>query len=334
MLTSIKIREDVMRARVGTIICAALIVGLAPTVALAQPWPTKPIRIVTPFPPGGSVDLVARLIAPKMAESLGQSVIVDNRTGASTNIGMEIVARAPGDGYTLLINSPAIVANPSLFPNLSFHPEKDFTPISLVVSTATIIFVHPSVPVRNVKELIALTKAKPGVLKYSSSGLGSMPHLAVELFSYYTQTNITGVTYRGGGPALIAALSGEVDITVQTLIASGGMIKSGRLRAVAVTSQKRLPQLPDVPTVAESGVPEYEYEIWVGVLAPASTPQAIITQLHEHVVKAARAPDVSERVVRDGAKVLASTPESFRETIAAETVLWATVIKKMGVKAD
>lgn len=323
-----------MRTKSGTAICAVLLGNLAPALALAQTWPAKPIRMVVPFPPGGAPDTVARLIAPKLTESLGQSVIIDNRAGASSNIGMEIVARAPGDGYTLLVNTVPVVANPSLFTKLPFQPEKDFAPISLVVTGPSIIFVHPSLPARNVKELVALAKARPGTLKYTSSGAGTLTHLAAELFKYHTQTNIVHVAYKGGGPALTAVISGECEMTIQTLVAAGGQISAGRLRALAVTSRKRLPQLPEVPTVAESGVPQYEYNSWVGVLAPASTPHAIIQQLHEHVVKAARAPEVSERVAREGAEIVASTPESFRATIAAETALWAKVIREMGIQAD
>ncbi len=324
-----------MRTRSVTAICAMLLLGsLIPTLALAQTWPAKPIRMIVPFPPGGAPDTVARLIAPKLTESLGQSVIIDNRAGASSNIGMEIVARAPGDGYTLLVNTVPVVANPSLFSKLAFQPEKDFAPISLVVTGPSIIFVHPSLPARNVKELVALAKAKPGTIKYTSSGAGTLTHLAAELFKYHTRTDIVHIAYKGGGPALTAVISGECEMTIQTLVAAGGQISAGRLRALAVTSKKRLPQLPDVPTVAESGVPQYEYNSWVGVLAPASTPQAIIQQLHEHVVKAARAPEVSERIAREGAEIVASTPEGFRAILATETALWAKVIKETGIKAD
>ena len=305
-----------------------------PVLAQAQAWPAKPIRMIVPFPPGGSVDTVARLLAPNMTESLGQTIIIDNRAGASSNIGMEIVARAAGDGYTLLANTVPVVANPSLFPKLPFQPEKDFAPISLVVSGPVIILVHPSVPARDVKQLIALAKARPGALKYASAGAGTLPHLAAELLKYYTQTSITQVAYKGGGPALTAAISGEIEITIQTLVAGGGQISAGRLRALAVTSRKRLPQLPDVPTVAESGVPQYEFNTWVGVMAPASTPPAIIKLLNVHIVKAARAPEVKARVAREGAEIVAGTPEAFRATIAAETALWAKVIKEMGIRAD
>jgi tripartite-type tricarboxylate transporter receptor subunit TctC len=302
--------------------------------ALAQQYPTKPIRMIVPFPPGGSVDTVARLIAPKMSESLGQSVVLDNRAGASSNIGMEAVARAAPDGYTLLINTVPIVANPSLFPDMTFRPDRDFAPISLVVNGASILFVHPSVPARTVKQLIALAKARPGQLKYTSSGAGTLPHLATALLSYMAKIDLVHVAYKGGGPAMIALISGECDLSMQTLVSTAGYVNSGRLYALAVTSKKRLAVLPDVPTMEESGVPGYEFNTWVGVLAPAATPPALIKLLNEHVVKAARAPEVSARVINDGVEVVASTPDAFRATIATDTALWGKVIREMKIKAD
>jgi len=290
--------------------------------------------MVVPFPPGGSVDTVARLIAPGMSEALGQNVVLDNRTGASGNIGMEFAARAPADGYTLLINTIPTVANPALFPKLTFQPERDFAPISLVVNGASVLLVHPSVPVRNVKEFIALAKARPGQLKYTSSGPGTLPHLGMELLRFYTRMDLVHVAYKGGGPASVALISGECDVSLHTLLSSSGHIASGRLRAIAVTGKHRFDALPKVPTVAESGVPQYEFNAWVGVLAPAATPQPLIKLLNEQVVKAARAQVVAERVARDGAEVAASTPEAFRATIAADTALWAKVIRDMGIRAE
>ncbi len=314
----------------------ALSVLLAGGSAVAQikEFPQRPIRIVVPVPPGGSVDTVARLIAPKMTDSLGQSVVIDNRSGASTNIGMEIVARAPGDGYTLLANTIPLVANPTLFPKLPFAPDKDFAPVSLVVTVPSIIVAHPSVPARNVAELLGLARARPGVMKYSSSGAGTLTHLGAELFKYLTHTNIAHVPYKGGGPALTAVVSGECDVSFQTPLAAAGQIAAGRLRALAVTSTKRLTLLPGVPTVAESGVPKYEFQSWVGILAPAGTPPAIVKLLNEHIVKAARAPDVAERFAREGADLVASTPEYFHKLIATDTALWSKVIREMGIKAD
>jgi tripartite-type tricarboxylate transporter receptor subunit TctC len=303
-------------------------------VAQTREFPQRPIRIVVPVPPGGSVDTVARLLAPKLTDSLGQSVIVDNRGGASTNIGMELVARAVGDGYTLLANTVPLVANPTLFPKLSFSPEKDFAPVSLVVTGPSIIVAHPSVPVRDVAGLIALAKARPGGINYSSSGAGTLTHLGAELFKYLTHTNIVHVPYKGGGPAMAAVVSGECDVTFQTPLAAAGQIRAGRLRALAVTSTKRLAMLPEVPTVAESGLRNYEFQSWVGILAPASTPGAIVRLLNEHIVKAARAPDVAERFTREGADVAASTPEYFRKVISDESALWGKVIREMGIRAE
>jgi tripartite-type tricarboxylate transporter receptor subunit TctC len=280
------------------------------------------------------VDAVARLLSPKMTESLGQSIVVDNRGGASTNIGMEIVARAPADGHTLLANTIPLVANVSLFPRLTFHPEKDFAPISLVVNNPSILVTHPSVPARSVNELIALAKNKPGDLKYSSSGAGTLTHLGAELFKHLAQTNIVHVPYKGGGPALAAVVSGECEVSFQTPLAASGQIAAGRLRAIAVTSARRLAMLPGVPTVAESGLPRYEFQSWVGLLAPAATPPAVIRILNEHVVRAARAPDVAERFAREGAELVASSAEHFRKQIASEVRMWAGVIRDMNIKAD
>jgi tripartite-type tricarboxylate transporter receptor subunit TctC len=311
----------------------ASLLAASPVLAQIKDYPQRPIRLVVPVPPGGAVDVVARLIAPKVTESLGQNVIVENRVGASSNIGMEFAARAPGDGYTLLANTVMLVANPALFPKLPFVPENDFKPVSLVIVVPSIIVTHPSVPVRNVSQFIALAKARPGVVKYSSAGSGSLTHLGAELFKYLTRTNILHVPYKGGAAAVTAVVSGESDVSFQTPLAVAGQITSGRLRAIAVTGKKRLSLLPDVPTVAEAGVSNYEFETWVGILVPASTPAAIVTRLNEHIVKAARSPEISERFAREGAEVVASTPEHFRKVIAAETALWNKVITEMGIKS-
>ena len=331
-------RARVWRSRAPRALGIALTAaGIAVTLsAAAQPrdFPQRPVRIVVPVPPGGSVDAVSRLLAPRMAESLGQPVLVDNRAGASTNIGMELVARAPADGHTLLANTLPLVANPTLFPNLPFDPVKSFAPISLVVNGPSLIVAHPSVPARDLRELVALAKAKPGGLRYSSSGAGTLTHLGAELFLYRTGTRIVHVPYKGGGPALAAAVSGECDLSFQTPLAAAGQVAAGRLRALAVTSRNRLPLLPDVPTAAEAGVADFEFQSWVGLLAPAGTPPAIVRTLNEHVVRAARSPEVADRFVRDGAEVIASTPEQFARLIATDMALWARVIREMGIRAD
>ena len=319
-----------------TIAVLSVAAVLLPAAATAQnrDFPQRPIRIIVPVPPGGSVDATARLLAPKMSESLGQSVVIDNRGGASTNIGMEMVARAPADGYTLLANTAPLVANPALFPKLTFSPGKDFAPLSLVVSGPSVVVAHPSVPARTLAELIALAKAKPGTINYSSSGAGTLTHLGAELFKYLSGANIVHVPYKGGGPALAAVVGGEIDVTFQTPLAAAGQIKGGRLRALAVTAGKRLVILPDVPTAAESGMPKFEFQSWVGLLAPANTPVAIVRQLNEHIVRAARAPDIAERFTREGAEVVAGTPEHLRKVMSDETALWTKVIREMGIKAD
>jgi tripartite-type tricarboxylate transporter receptor subunit TctC len=307
-----------------------------PGIVAAQPrdFPQKPVRILVPVPPGGSIDAAARLLAPRMTESLGQTVIIDNRAGASTNIGMELVARAPGDGYLLLANTVPLVSNPALFPKLPFSPEKDFAPLSLVMSGPTVIVTHPSLPVRNVAQLVALAKSRPGSINYSSSGPGTITHLGPELFKYLTGTKITDIQYKGGGPALAAIMAGECEMGFQTPIAALGQISAGRLRAIAVSGAKRLPMLPEVPTVVESGVPKFVYEVWVGIVAPASTPAPIVRLLNDHIVKAARSPDVAERFAREGAEVVASTPDHFRKVMAEETALWGRVIKEMGIRVE
>jgi tripartite-type tricarboxylate transporter receptor subunit TctC len=311
-------------------VCAMSAAAAAQTPA----FPAKPIRMIIPVPPGGSIDTVMRVIAPRMSESIGQSVVLETRPGASTNLGTELVARAPGDGYTLLANTVGLVANVSLFPKLGYDPERDFAAVCLIASSPSLIAVHPSVPVKNIKELIALAKQNPNTVKFGTAGPGGLTHLAVELLASQTGTKFAHVPYKGGGPALIALMSGEVDMAALAVVAAVGYVNSNRMRVLAVTSAKRMAILPNVPTVAESGVPQHEFNSWVGVVAPVSTPAPIIKILNEHMVRAARAPDVVERFARDGAEVVASTPEQFKKVITEEVAMWARVIKQAGIKAE
>jgi tripartite-type tricarboxylate transporter receptor subunit TctC len=287
-----------------------------------------------PVPPGGIVDVVVRVLGQKMTEVMGQSVVVDNRPGASTNIGTEIVARAPGDGYTLLSNSLPLVVNPSLFPKLPFDIEKDLTPVSLVASAPYVIAAHPSVPANSVKELIALAKTKPGMLKYASAGNGTNLHVAAELFKNLSGIDIAHVPYRGGGPALTAVLGGESDLSFLALVAVLPQLNAGRLRALAITSSERSPVKPDLPTVAEAGVPGYVFTSWVGILAPATTPGKIIAAINDYIVKAMRAPGVIERFAGEGADVIANSPAQFGAQIKSELVRWAKEVKENQLKAD
>ncbi len=314
---------------------AALLFAVSVTAgAQTGSFPVKSIRMVIPVPPGGSIDTVMRVIAPRMSETIGQSVVLESRPGASTNLGTELVARAPGDGYTLLANTVGLVANVSLFSKLGYDPGRDFAAVCLIASSPSLIAVHPSVPVKNIKELIALAKKSPGTVKFGTAGAGGLTHLAVELLASQTDTKFAHVPYKGGGPALIALMSGEVDMAALAVVAAVGYVNSNRMRVLAVTSTKRMAILPNVPTVAESGVPQHEFNSWVGVVAPVATPAPIIKILNEHIVRAARSPDITERFTKDGAEVVASSPEQFKKVISEEVAMWARVIKQAGIKAD
>ena len=300
----------------------------------AQTYPSKPVRIVVPSSPGGIIDLVTRLVAQKMGELMGQVAVVENRPGASTNIGTEFVARAAPDGYTVLSTTLTLVVNPSMFPKLPFSVEKDFAPVSLMVAAPYVIVVHPSVPARSVKDLVALARSRPGKLNYASGGNGTNFHVAAEMFKHQTGVSIAHVPYKGGGPALASVLGGETDLTIPSLGAALPHINSGRLRAVAITSSERSPLLPQLATVAESGVPDYVFTSWVGMLAPAGTPAATVTALHGYVVRAVRAPEVANRLAADGTHIIASSPEQFAAHLRTELARWSKVVKASGIQPE
>ena len=308
--------------------------ALAALPALAQNYPTRTIRMISPFPPGGSVDVVGRLIAGKLSQNIGQQVIVDNRAGASGNIGMELAARAAPDGYTLVINTLPLVTNQFLMSRVPYDPVKDFAPISHVTSSPSLVTVHPSLPAKSVKELIALAKAQPGKLNYSAAGVGTNPHIAGELFNLLAGTDIMAVQFKGGGPADTATIAGEVPITFGNISQQIGYIKAGRLRALAVTSAKRSSLLPELPTVAEAGLPGYEFVTWHGILAPKGTPAEIVTYLNEQIRKVLTAPDQAQQWKERGLDVVASTPEQFAAHIEQEQKKWGRVIKERGIKAE
>jgi tripartite-type tricarboxylate transporter receptor subunit TctC len=289
---------------------------------------------VSPFPPGGSVDVVGRILAAKLTENLGQQVIVDNRSGASGIIGTELVAKAPPDGYTLLINTLPLVTNEFLMPRMPYDPIRDFEPISMVTSSPSLVTVHPSVPARSVKELIALAKSKPGQLNYSAAGVGTNPHIAGELFNLLAGVNIVAVQFKGGGPADIAALSGEVAATFGNISQEVEYVKSGRLRALAVTSTTRNSALPELPTVIESGLPGYEFLTWHGILAPKGTPAPIVKLLNEQLKKILTGPGEAKLWQDRGLDVIASSPEDFAVRLVNERKKWGDVIKKRGIKAE
>lgn len=310
--------------------CGAMIVMLFPLPqSVAQSYPSKNVRMIAPFAPGGGVDVVARLLADKLGEYMGQQVLVDNRPGASGNIGTEMAKRAPADGHTILMTTTPFVVNPSMFRNLPFDVQRDFVPVSLVGTASYVLVVHPSVPAKSVKQLIALAKEQPGKLNYTSGGNGTNSHMASELLKELTGTMITQVSYRGGGPALVGIMSGEADLGFFAVEAVGPHLASGRLRALGSTGTKRISALPELPTIAEAGVPGYEFLVWYGVLAPAGTPDSVVTALNGYIVKTIRTPAVVRHFSKSNIDIVASSPAQFASYIKKELVRWAKVVREM-----
>jgi tripartite-type tricarboxylate transporter receptor subunit TctC len=319
------------RAAVKMVLCAAL-AACAPQ-AFSDSYPTKPIRIVVPYPAGGGTDLLGRTIAEKLIQRLGVTVIVDNRPGAGTNIGIGLVAKATPDGYTLLLASVPLAINPALYPKLGYDSAKELDPLTLVASSPIVLVAHPAVKANNIPELIDYAKANPGKLHFSSIGSGTSSHLAGELFKTMTGVDMVHVPYKGSAPALIALLGSEVQLMFSTMIAGMPHIQSGKLKALAVTSQARSPVLPNVQAIAET-VPGYETIVWYGMLAPAKTPKAIMTRLHREVAGSLKSPDVVQRFKAEGADIVASTPQEFGTFLANERTKWAKVVKRSGAKVD
>ena len=304
---------------------------MLPPLSHAQDYPVKPLRIVVGFPPGGGTDAVARLVTPKLSDSLGQSVIVDNRPGADTNIANEYVARATPDGYTLLLNTGAIAINMSLYGKVGYDAVRDFAPISLIASSPLVLAVGPALPVKTMKELIATARARPGALNYSSAG--GPQHLAAELFKLRTKTNIVHVPYKGSGPSITALMGGEVQLTFTNIPTVIAQVKGGRVNVLAVAAASRSDLMPDVPTMKEEGL-DMEAGVWYGLLAPAATPSRIVARLGEVMMNAARAPDLKQRLLNMGAEPVGSTPEAFAKQLRAEVVQWAEVVRLSGAKPN
>jgi len=317
---------------VEVLLYAAFTLYALPAPARA-PYPSKPIRFVIGFPPGGSNDIVARVLAPKLSENLGQQVVVDNRGGANTAIATELVANAPPDGYTILMNAPGHSTNPALI-KLNFDSINDFAFITLLGKAPNLLSVHLSFPPKTVKELIALSKRRPGEVNYGSSGIGTSVHLSAELFQYMTGIKWTHVPYRGGGPGLVALLAGEVSLYFGNLPTMIRQVRAGKLRGVAVSSVKRALAAPQYPTIAESGVPGYEVSTWWGIAAPAKTPPAILDRLHKEIVRALHSPVVSERLRTLGAETVGDLPTQYTAYIRDEIAKWDKVIKAAGIKAQ
>ena len=313
----------------------AAVATIACSVAAAQNYPTKPIRFIAPFPPGGSTDFLARIVALKMSESMGQQVVVENRGGAGGTIGVEAAAHAAPDGYTIVMGHVGTFGvNPTLYPKLPYDAIKDFAPITLLAMVPNGMVVHPALPVRSVKDFLAIARAKPKALLYGSGGNGSAAHLAAAYFELLAKIQLTHVPYKGTGPALIDLVAGQTSMMITGMPAVMPHIRSSRLRLLAVGNVKRLALLPEVPTIAESGVPGYDATQWYGVLAPAGTPRELVMKLNAEMTRALKLPDVRDKLAADGALPVGDTPEEFAAHIKTEIARWAPVVKASGAQPE
>ena len=318
-----------MRARAGVM----LLVASMP-LAVAQTYPAKPMRFVVPHTVAGSPDILARFLGTRLGDALGQQVIVDNQAGAAGIVGAERVARAAPDGYTLFVGSSAVVINPNLYKKVGYDVLRDFQPITALALAPLVLVVHPSLPARSVREFIALVKARPGAINYASGGSGSAAHMAAELFKAMGGVDMVHVPYKGTAPALIDLAGGHVSVGFYTVSATGGHVKTGRLRALGLSALKRSPALPELPTVAEAGLPGYEASTWIGVLAPAGTPREIVERLHTEIAKILALPDVQQAFAVQGFDMIANTPAEFAVQIKGDLVKWARVIKAAKLTVD
>lgn len=314
---------------------AAVVLGWLAGAALSQPFPSKPVRIIVPFPPGGGVDIVARLMGPKLTEAYRQQIVVENRAGAAGIIGTEVAARSAPDGHTwLLATMGNLAVNRHLYAKMAVDPLRDLVPVTEVVAVHFVMVAHPSLPAKDVKGVIALAKAHPGEITYSSSGAGGAPHLAGALFNSMAKVTLMHVPYKGSGPSFVDLLGGQVSLTFDSMLQALPYIKAGRLKALAVLGAKRAPQLPDVPTVAESGLPGYELTNWFGLALPLGTSRELVARVHADVSKVLQMNDVRQRLVDMGADVVDNSPQEFAAFLAAESAKWAKVIKEANIRAE
>lgn len=320
-----------VRAGILLMLAASLIAGTV----VAQTYPSKPIRLIVPLAPGGPSDILARAMGQKLTESLKQTVIVDNRTGAGGMLGIDLAAKSPPDGYTtLLVAVATYTINASLYPKLPYDPQKDLTPVTILAGAPYILVVHPALPVRNVKQLIALAKARPGELNYSSGGAGTGPHLATEVFKANAGINVVHIPYKGAGPALNDLVAGHVQFQLANMIASLPLVQSGRLRAIAVSGSKRSTRLPDVPTIAESGIAGLDDVGGHMIMVPGATPREIIARLHQELVRVLQQPEVKVRLVNEGAEILGTPPEEAAAIIRNDIQKWAQLIRQLKLQAN
>lgn len=314
---------------VALLVVTSLAIGASP-----RPYPERPIRFIVPFPPGGGNDVVGRIVAQKLNDGFGVPVVVDNRGGAGGTIGTDITAKAPPDGYTMLVNNISVAVNATLYPRLPYDTLKDLAPVSLLGRQPNVLVSHPAVPVNSVKDVIALARAKPGSVIYASGGVGTAGHLATELFMLMTKTEMTHVPYKGLGPALLDVIGGRVQLLVTTMASGLPHMKSGKLKPLAVTTAVRSPFFPALPTMAEAGVPGYEFSTWYGLLVPGRTPKAVVDRLNAETVKALGSPSLKEQFVGQGLEATGSTPAEFGAYLQSEVAKWAKVVKASGAKPD
>jgi tripartite-type tricarboxylate transporter receptor subunit TctC len=322
-----------MVTRIATLFLCAGIVASASVYAQTAGYPSRPIRLIVPFAAGGGLEITARSIGQKLTAKRGQSIVIDNRPGAATIVGTDIASKATPDGYTLLMITTTFAINPSLYGKLPYDPMRDFAPVTQINSVPNILVVNPSIPAQNVRELIALAKAKPGQLNYASAGAGTSPHLATELLKTMAGIDMTHIPYKGIPPAVTDVIAGRVSMLMTTTISAGPHVKSGKLRALAVTSPKRLTAMPEIPAIAET-VPGYEADAFQAMLAPAGVPREIVRQLAVDIADILKLPDIRERIMADGAEPIGSTPEAFAAFLKRETTKWGKVVKDSGAKAE
>ena len=316
-------------------VCAGLVLSLVTAAAAAQTWPSKPIRFVSPFAPGGGADITARALGAKLSSGLGQQVLIDNRGGAGGMVGVEIAAKSPPDGYTIVIGTIGNIAiNPSLYAKMAYDPIRDLAPISRVANALNVLVVHPSLPVKDVKSFIAFVKARPGQLNYGSSGPGAADHLAGELFDTMTGAKMIHVPYKGGAPAMLDLVGGQVQVVFSTVSTAVGSIQAGKIRALGMTGNQRFERMPDIPTISEAGLKGFEVNNWYGLFAPAGTSKDIIGRLNAESVKALAMSDVKSHLLDAGIIAVSSTPEAFAAYIQSETRKWAKVIREANIKVE
>jgi len=318
----------ITRLVLSAVVCA----GICP--AHAQTYPAKPVRFIVPFPPGGPTDIMGRMAAQRLTEAWGVQVVADNRGGAGGNIGSELCAKSPPDGYTICMLTVAQSMSPGIYPRLPFDPLKDFAPVTLMATLPSLLMAHPSLPVKNVKELVALAKAKPGMLTYASTGNGTSPHMLMEMFKWMAGVNLVHVPYKGAAPAIIDQISGQIDVAFSTAIAALPFVQQGKVRALAISTQERFPPMPDLPTVEQGGVKGFDGSSWQGVVMPANTPREFVLKANAELAKMLKSPEMKEKILQQGGIASGNSPEEFAAFIKSETEKWSKVAKAAKVRIE